>query len=383
LSSSALTSAKAPPLDRKNFPIARSWAYCNHAAVGPLPRSTRDALVAAVDAHMVDGCEAILQTEARSRDVRAQVARITGAQPGELAFMRSTSDGALLIANGLDWRAGDEVILSDNEFGANAYPWLHLRDRGVSVKLIRTPHARLSVSTLERMRTPRTRLVAVSYVSFNDGYRHDLRAIGRWCRDNGILLAVDAIQGFGHLPLELNAWKIDFCYFGVAKWLLSPQGLSVVFVRAELVERLRPVLCSWRSVESPMRFLDYAQPLAAGAQRFEAATINYPAVVAFGESLRILAASGLAALERHVLALGDRLIRGATAAGVEVLSDTDPRTRSGIILLGRRKRSVEELMRRAAARRVGVTIREDGVRVSPHGYNDETDIDAVVELLSA
>jgi selenocysteine lyase/cysteine desulfurase len=362
------------PLDRALFPVCERWAYCNHAAVGPLPRPAHAAMIAAMDAQMADGCNGILDIEARKEDVRAIVAASINAHPNEIAFMRATSDGALLGANGIDWVPGDEIVLTDNEFGANAYPWLSLRDRGVRVKLVRAPAERLTVETLDRVAGSRTRLVAVSYVSFGDGYRHDLAALGAWCRERGVIFAIDAIQGFGQLPLDVRACGAGLCYFGVAKWLLSPQGLSVVFVSSDLCEYLRPTSASWRSVRDPMNFLDYAQEFAQSAARFEGGTINYPALIAFGESLRLLGT--------HVLALTDRLIRGCVRAGLDVVSSLAPETRSGIVLVDRGGRSVAELQRRVDDARVQVTVRESGVRIAPHGYNTADEIDRVLDAIA-
>ncbi|SRR5579872_266203 len=371
----------ATPLDRAAFPITERWVYCNHASVGPLPRVTRDAVAAVLDAQMRDGCAGILDVEAHLEAVRAETAAAIGARADEIAFMRSSSDGAIVVANGLDWREGDEIILCDNEFGANAYPWLNLRDRGVTVRFIRAPE-RMTAEVLERMRTPRTRLVAVSYVSFLDGYRHDLAALGAWCRRHHVLFAVDAMQGFGYLPLDVREWQIDFCYFGTAKWLLSPQGLSVVYVRDELVDRLRPALCSWRSVDHPMDFLDYAQPLVKGARRFDGATVNYPGLIGFRESLRLLCSASFQALEGHVMRLSGRLIESARRHGVTVRSDEKSGCRSGIVLLDLNGHEVEALAERAQRSHVGVTVRDSGVRVSPHGYNTLKEMDAVIGLLA-
>jgi len=364
------------------FPVTQEWTYCDHAAVGPLPLPTRDAVVRVLDAQMRAGTAGILGVEARKEEIRNRVAAAIGATPQEIAFMRATSDGALLVANGLDWRPGDEIVFSDDEFGANAHPWLNLRAQGVKTRLVRTPRARLTVETLERIASPRTKLVAVSQVGFSDGYRHDIAALGRFCRERGILLAVDAIQGFGALPLDVCAWHVDFCYFGAAKWLLSPQGVSVVFVKREHIERIGPAMLSWRSVRDPMRFLDYAQELDSSAARFEGGTISYSALEGFGESLHILAAAGFEAIERHVLALNERLVGKARDAGVKVLSSTQPNTRSGIVLLDRGKQSVEALQLRAKHKRIAVTIRDAGVRLAPHGYNTEREIDALVELVA-
>jgi cysteine desulfurase/selenocysteine lyase len=369
------------PLDRALFPVCERWAYCNHAAVGPLPRPAHAAMMAAMDAQMADGCNGVLDVEARKEEVRAAVAASINADPDEIAFMRATSDGALLGANGIDWRPGDEIVLTDNEFGANAYPWLNLRDKGVHVRLVRAPAERLTVETLERLATSRTRLVTVSYVSFGDGYRHDLAALGAWCRERGVIFAIDAIQGFGQLPLDVRACGAGLCYFGVAKWLLSPQGLSVVFVSRDLRDRLRPATASWRSVKDPMNFLDYTQEFAQGAARFEGGTINYPALIAFGESLRLLGAAGFEKIEAHVLALTDRLIRGCSEPGHEILSSLSPGTRSGIVLVGRGSRSVTDLQHRVDEARVQVTVRESGVRIAPHGYNTPDEIDRVLDAI--
>ncbi len=371
------------PLDRGLFPITVNWAYCNHASVGPLPRSARDAVAAVLDAQMIDGNAGILDVESHLEAIRAQTAAAINAGTDDIAFLRSTSEGALVVANGLTWRSGDEIILSDNEFGANAYPWLNLRDRGVRPRFVRTPSERLTVEALERLANPNTRLVAVSYVSSLDGYRHDLAALGRWCREHRVLFAVDAMQGFGALPLDVSGWCVDFCYFGVAKWLLAPQGLSVFYARPDLVEDMRPALCSWRSVREPMDFFDYGQELQPGARRFDGGTVNYPALIGFRESLRLLVVAGFPAIERHVLALCDRLIDGAQRVGIEVKSDRSPGTRSGIVLLGLGAWQADDLNAQALASRVGITVRDSGVRVSPHGYNDVADIDAVLALLSS
>src|ERR1700687_1600945 len=194
-----------PPLAREMFPVNDAWTYCDHASVGPLPRPTRDSLMQMYDAQMQAGKYGALAIEAQRDDVRARVAAAINATPEEIAFMRASSDGALLAANSLDWQAGDEIILPDDEFGANAYPWLNLHDRGVRVVLVRAPAQRVTPELLATVAPKRTRLVALSWVGFSDGYRSDIGAVGRWCREHDVLFAVDAMQGFGHLPLDVRA----------------------------------------------------------------------------------------------------------------------------------------------------------------------------------
>ena len=333
------------------------------------------------DAQMNFGKFGTRPAEAKREEVRAQVARAIGASEEEIAFMRATSDGALLVASGLDWKAGDQVIMAADEFGANAFPWLNLRDRGVEVVLVRAPDERITPAVLEGLATPRTRLVAVSQVGFSDGYRNDINGIGRWCRQHGVLFAVDAMQGFGCLPFDVGGAHADFAYFGVAKWLLGPHGVSVVYVRREMIDRLRPTLAAWRSVLDPMDFLNYDQPLHPSARRFEGGTGNFPGIVAFGVSLKLLTDAGLERIEHHVLALTDRLIQGAQTAGIEVKSDLARSARSGIVLLGLGSARADDLLVHTENAKVCVTVRDNGVRVSPHGYNTEDEIDRVLESL--
>ena len=373
---------KKTALERALFPVASEWAYCDHAAVGPLPRPTRDALVEIFDAQMRLGKNGMAPIEARRDAVRAQVAAAINAQPGEIAFMRSSSDGALLVANGIEWQPDDEIILADDEFGANAYPWLNLRRRGVRIILAKSPAERVTTAFLDRVATDRTRLVAVSYVGFNDGYRNDIAGVGRWCEEHDVFFAVDAMQGFGHLPLDVRQCAADFAYCGAAKWLLSPHGVSFVFVRRELIEELAPSMASWRSVVDPMNFLDYEQALHPDAQRFEGGSLNYPGVAALGVSLDILMRAGLENIEGHVLELRGRLVDGARRAGIGVKSDFPAHACSAIVLLDRGAADVEELRTSADAAKVGITVRDVGVRVSPHGYNDEEDIDRVLAVLA-
>ena len=370
-----------PVLDRTLFPVVARWAYCDHASVGPLPKPTRDELMRIYDAQMNVGKFGTRPAEAKREEVRAQVARAIGAAEDEIAFMRATSDGALLVANGLDWKAGDQVIMAVDEFGANAFPWLNLRERGVEIVLVRAPDERITPKVLDRIATPRMRVVAVSQVGFSDGYRNDIDGIGRWCRQHGVFFAVDAMQGFGCLPLDVRAAQADFAYFGVAKWLLGPQGVSVVYVRDELIERLRPTLAAWRSVLDPMDFLNYDQPLHPSARRFEGGTGNFPGIVAFGVSLQLLTDAGLERIENHVLSLTDRLITGAQAAGIEIKSDLTRSARSGIVLLGLGSARADSLLEHTENAKVCITVRDNGVRVSPHGYNSDEEIDRVLAAL--
>jgi cysteine desulfurase/selenocysteine lyase len=295
--------------------------------------------------------------------------------------MRNTGDGANTIARGLDWRAGDEIVLCDNEFGSNALPWLALRELGVVVRFVRAPQERLTPAVLARELSPRTRVVAVSWVSFADGYRHDLAALVRLAHDAGALFCVDAIQGLGAFALDVGALGIDALYAGGAKWLLALPGVSLLYVAPALHERLTVRWRGWRDVERIFDFLDYEQPLAAGAARYEGGTQNFLGIAALAASMDVLAAAGLDAIEAHVLALTDRLVERLAARGARILSPRGPGISSGIVTFSLPGHDPVELGRRLGRAGFVTTFRPTGIRVSPHGYNTADEIDAFVDAL--
>ena len=194
----------SPSLEYRNaFPACEGRAYLNCAAIAPGSTRVRAAVGAWLDDHVAHGNMASTHWWARAAEVRARVAELVGASPGEIAFVKSTSHGLALVAEGLDWRAGDEVaVASALEYPSNVYAWRHLADRGVSLREIRVVDGAVTPEAVEEAIGPRTRLVAVSSVQFASGHRTDVDAIGRLCRDRDVLFVVDAIQQAGAFPID-------------------------------------------------------------------------------------------------------------------------------------------------------------------------------------
>lgn len=300
-----------------------------------------------------------------------------------MALLRNTGDGATVLAQGLDWQAGDEIVTGRNEFGSNAYPWLALRERGVVVRFIDAPHERMTPATLERALTPRTRLVAVSWVTFDDGYRHDLAALAEVAHRGGALFAVDVMQALGAFPLDVTAAGVDAVYAGGAKWLMALQGVSFLWMTAALRDRLATRLPGWRSVSDIWNFLDYEQPWADAAHRFEGGTPNIAGALSLATSLDVLAEAGPARIAEHVLMLTARVRDGARARGWRVLGEhtDDDATRSGIITVAKDGVDAVALGRELGRDGIVLTFRANGLRVAPHGYTTVDDIDAFLERL--
>jgi cysteine desulfurase/selenocysteine lyase len=370
-----------PPLGRDRVAPGAGVVYLNHAAAGVLPTATRDAIVRLVDGQARAGLLGFVSVEANLARARARVGRFIGADGDEIAFLRNTSDGANAIARGLTWRAGDEIVLCDDEFGSNALPWLALREEGVAVRFIRAPGDRMTPQVLARTMTDRTRLVAVSWVGFADGYRHDLAALAEVAHARDALFCVDAIQALGAFPLDVKATGIDALYAGGAKWLLALPGVSVLYVDRALQERLTVRWRGWRDVANIWNFLDYDQPLAPNAARYEGGTQNFLGIAALETSLDVLEEAGVPRIAEHVLGLTDELVDRLRSRGAELLTQRGEGISSGIVTFRIPGRDPVELGRALGRAGIVTTYRPSGIRVSPHGHNTRDDIGALLTAL--
>ena len=238
-------------LRESEFPWTTDTTYLNNASIGPLPESTRrrtDAFTAKrTTPHLLPDTD----LQQILWDARAVAARLINSSVSEIGLATNTSHGVNLAARALPLRKGDIVLVPDKEFPANVYPWLRLRDQGVRVEFVPLTETGWpdEVRLLERIRDPRVRVLAISFVQFSNGYRADLLRLGEACRTSDVFFVVDAIQGLGQCPLDVQATPVDILACGGQKWLLSPWGSGFVYVRAELLHTLEPVVAGWMAFE--------------------------------------------------------------------------------------------------------------------------------------
>jgi cysteine desulfurase/selenocysteine lyase len=361
-----------PPLDRSLFPVTERWAYLDHAHTGVPPTPVAAAMTAAVERQSLLGSAASDGHESAIEGVRTRAAALLGVPAAHVAFVKNTTEGLGFVASGLEWRPGDRVLLPDDEFPSTAYPWLALADRGVVVDRVPVHDLPGAVSAGE----PPT-VVATSWVQAGRGYRTDLAGLARRCHDAGALLVVDAVQGLGVIPADLAAWGVDAAAASAFKWQLGPEGAGVLYIRDELQDRLRVLEPGWNSVAARDAYDDRALVLDPTARRFEGGTLNTSGILGLGASLELLAAAGVDRIWSHVDALCDRLVHAVTDAGATVVSDRSPTARSAIVnftVPGHEPAAVKPALRTEG---VVVSARAGGVRVAPHGYCTEDDIDRV------
>jgi selenocysteine lyase/cysteine desulfurase len=367
---------------RNEMPVTRRWAFFDHAAVAPLSEPARLALAewAADLAENGDVHESMWMK--RVEDVRRLAGRLLGADPLDVAFVKNTSEGVGIVAEGLPWQPGDNIVTAAEEYPANLYPWMNLAGRGVECRRVPSRGGRVEIDDLRAAIDGRTRLVSLSFVEYASGFRNDLDAVGGLCRERGILFFVDAIQGLGVLPLDVGRSPIDFLAADGHKWLLGPEGAGIFYIRRELVDRLHPVGVGWNSVVGAWDFGTTDFRLKPHAGRWESGSLNVGGLQALGASLDLLLRHGTDAIAARLLELTDHLCDQASRAGLTVFSSRRPADRSGIVSLTV-PGDPRELVRRCRAAGVVINQRAGRVRVSPHAYNTIDELDRLVELLGA
>jgi cysteine desulfurase/selenocysteine lyase len=370
------------------FPVLKHWHFFNHAGVSPLSKVTADAM-RKFTAEGEAGAYLATTWYQDIEKLRHSAAELMNAHRDEIAFVKNTSEGISIVANGIDWQWGDRIITTEVEYPANVYPWMEVvRNRGA--KLIMVPEeidadGRRSVPVeklLKEAEDPRTKLVALSHVEFASGQRHNLQRIGEFCHENKKMLCVDAIQTLGVLPVDVRAMHIDFLSADGHKWLLGPEGAGVFYCRRELIERTRPLMVGWMNVINALDYGNYNYTLRADAGRFECGSHNVCGLMGLKASLEMLKGLGVEAIGNRLKLLTDRLIMGLESKGYQIISPRGLGVWSGIVGFKSPTHKHEEIVKTLRKEhRIEIALREGRLRASPHFYNTEQQVDRLVEML--
>lgn len=374
--------ASTPDFDayRSEFPIVREQLSFNHAGVAPTSQRAVAAIREWSEDLLQHGVRNERQWEARAEAARALAARIIGAAPEEIAFVRNTGHGLGLVAEGLDWRPGDEVAVATSiEYPSNVYPWLHLRERGVVVREIAPSDAGVTPEAVAAALTPRTRLVALSSVQFASGYRTDLEAIGALCERAGVLFCVDGIQSVGCLPVDVKKCRIHFLSADSHKWMIGVSGIGFFYVDRNVLPRVRPVLVGWRSTTDAWNFNEAHFELRPDARKFEEGSHSFTGIYALHAALGLLLEVGMDAVSariRELLVHADTELR---ALGCD--TGPSPEHRAGILTFLPPRGEAAALAEHLSAHHVSLSLRRGRIRISPHFYNQPAEVDRLVALV--
>jgi cysteine desulfurase / selenocysteine lyase len=355
---------------RAEFPALANWTYLNTATYGQVPRRTR----AAVDRHFEQrdetACSDFLQWFDDVDGIRALLGQLINCKPDDVAFATNASSVLSLLLGGMDWCAGDRIVTLRDEFPNQYYFAASLAERGVEL---------VEMDEIQSL-PERTRAVLVSTVNYSNGYRPDMARISCLAHGQGALLYVDGTQSIGALRFDIAAVKPDILAVDGYKWLLCPNGATFFYISPALRATLRPAVMGWRS-DKGWRSVDELQhgtpELTQAAERYEGGMLNFPSLYGMRESVRMMLEIGPDRIERRVLELA-----GMARDILQGLGATLVNENTHILAAHWPERDASDLARRLQEQRIVVAARHGNLRVSPHFYNTEEDLDRFKKALA-
>lgn len=366
---------------REQFPVTRNYNFQNHAAIAPVCRRAGEAMGQYIErageyGYLGSGFH-------RHADhVRELAAQLINANADEVTFIKNTSEGINLVANGLAWNNGDNVVTTNVEFPSNMYPWMTLQSRGVQVRTVVEESGRIPIERIIEAIDSRTRVVSISSVQFASGYRTDLATLGEYCVSKGVFLCADAIQSLGAMPIDVKGMHIDFLAADAHKWMCGPEGIGIFYVSKEIQGHLRPSCVGWMSVKNTRDFDHYDLDFHDSIKRFDSGSYNLAGIYGLGGSLELLLEIGIDNICQRLLFLTDRLVDGVRDKGYRIFSSRERPEASSIVAFSSDMHDhagIQHHLQRE--HRLVIAVRKGKLRASPHFYNTDHEIDQLIELL--
>ena len=367
---------------RTEFPVTNTYIYMNHAGVAPLSHRAAEAMTAFVEDATINGAVNVDDWVETAEQCRSLAAKLINADASEIAFMKNTTQGILIAANGIDWNQGDNVVTTAVEFPANVYPWWSLKERyGVETRMVPEKEGRIHIEDIISAIDENTRVVTISHVEFASGFRNDIKAIGEICNERDIWFVVDAIQSLGAIDVDVKSAYVDILAADGHKWLLAPEGAAIFYCANDKLERLINTNIGWASVVNPRDFLNYDLTQKPDATRFEEGSYNSVGLYGLKAAIELLLEVGISNIKTHILQITENLIEGLEAKGYRVITPTRNSERAGIVIFESDRNTPAELFEMLSQKNIITAERGSGLRVSPHFYNTESEIQRLLDIL--
>jgi cysteine desulfurase/selenocysteine lyase len=367
---------------RQAMPVARKWAYFDHAAVAPLSQAASDAIAKWLGQAANEGDTTWLAWAGQLNDCRRAAAELIGADESEVALLPNTTAGINLVAEGFAWQPGDNVVTLADEFPTNLYPWMYLAARGVETRLVPTHDGHVTPEQIAEHCDIRTRVVSISWVGFANGFRRALKPIADVAHEFGALFLVDAIQGLGVFPLDVAADEIDVLSADGHKWLLGPEGAGIAYIHPGWLERLAPIGIGWNSVINAGNFDSIEFKLKPNAARYEGGTYNMAGFIGLGASIRLLLSLGIDNIAAAILQFNAMASSRLNQVGAMIHSPQTDENRSGIVSFELPGCDPQLLRKHCSTMGVALNCRSGRLRLSAHAYNNPADLDRLIAALA-
>jgi cysteine desulfurase/selenocysteine lyase len=368
---------------RELFPVTRRYVYLNHASNGPLATPVVQAMSGYIERCRQHGEVPYSEAEAGVEEGRALAAQLMGARRDEIAFVKNASAGVIIAIGSIEWHHGDNIVMMRDAFPVNVYPFNYLLPH-VEKRYVTSSELAQGPECVFRLVDRHTRAIAIDWVHFLSGVRADIAAIATFCRTRAIHILIDAMQGLGAVDLSFGDLGVDFVFAGGGKWLLGPQGSGILYVNSAILPKLKPANLGWLSAQwDDFNDIYTPKPMKPGASRFEEGTKNYIGIYGLRESLRILLDAGMSEVTERVRMLVQLLRQRLEEKGFEVITPADPQRHAGIVTASRPDIDPSTLHTRLKQEGFICSLRENRLRISPHFYNTNEEIERFCAALPA
>jgi len=366
---------------RRQFP--HTWTdmiYMNHAAISPMSFVVRDAVDKYLERRALKGIEPLPWATKMLLETKGIIAGWLHTSSDRIAFGLNTSESLSIVAEGYPWQSGDRILLYKYEFPTNVYPFLNQQRKGVTVDFFDAPHGRITPEVVAANLQPETKMFSLSAVQFLSGYRADLQAIGSLCNERGVIFCVDSIQGFPYIPINVERMHINVLANGSHKWLMSPEGVSFLYINKKTQEKIHQPAMGWTSVKNAFEPFNYdVNRVRNDASRYESGTMNFPGIAGMQASLRFFEEFGLEEIHRRTLELSGLMIDLCERHGAEILTPKNEAERGGIVTI-----SINEphaVLERLEKHSIIASVRAGKLRFAPYFYCTEEEVRKSVAIL--
>lgn len=370
---------------RQLFPITKEWIYLNHASCSPPPSTAIEAMNLQLRDVQLNGSLNYHKWVAAKENCRRMTAELINVRTEQIAFLRNTSDGLSCVANGLKWNAGENIVTFQNEFPSNVYPWRRIRDvYGVELRFCPERNGRIDLDEFCALIDAQTKVVAISAVQYASGFRADLQKIAKRARAVDALLVVDVIQAMGVNLLDAETDLFDAAAGAFHKWMLSPEGIGFLYLSDRARARVEPTLVGWISAESHEDFSDLEQNFKPGALAWETGTFASSLFYAVENCLKIFDEYGVEQINSYLIELTNFLCQEIqiNRRDYEVVSSRRENEKSPLVCIQQTSGlAADKIARHLRERKIIVVPRGDRLRISPHIYNTQEDIEKLIKSL--
>jgi len=359
---------------RRDFPVTKKYVYLANAYGAPIPKQILKPINQFYEEELNEGDLPFDEWLERKEEVRKNVAKFINANIDEIAFTQSTSEGMNLIAHMIS-KKGD-VITDSLEFPSSTLPWINQK---ANLKFVDAVNGKILIDDIRKHIDEKTKTIVTSHVQFSNGFRQDLEKLGEVAKQNNLFLVVNATQSMGVLPVDVKKFNTDFMCAVALKWLVASYGVAIFFMKKQLLNELETPVAGWLSVKNPDSVDNRKIDFKDSVSRFEVGNTALPAILGLGASIKYLQKIGIPNIEKRVLKLTDLLIEHLQRLNLEILSPLERKHRSQIVLF--KVKNPKEIVEKLKKRKIIASTRLGGIRVSPHFFNNEDDIEKFIKNL--